>query len=146
MIEDFFKSDDSKGEAPDEKQKQPHLFKFAINPKITMGSIVLFAILKTAIVLLLSWFLLERYRMMDYWWISLLAIFIIAIYPALRQYKKFSEESEVVEKESLCATCKHFNSLGIICNLYDEHIAGDYVPCEGLEWQPKPSAYKGGDP
>jgi hypothetical protein len=122
--------------APDERDIAPQMFPVR-PPRITMGSIVLYTLIKTGVMILGSWFAVEYFRLPEYWYLALFAVWLFAVYPAFLQYQKFQEDAEKIKKDSLCASCKHYDSTGIICTIYDEHVTPHHIPCEGNDWESK---------
>ncbi len=71
------------------------------------------------------------------YFLTLLLMWAYVVYPAYRQYTLFNEHIESYQLETLCGQCKHFNPTAQTCFRYDEHVTNDYVPCEGLDWEPR---------
>jgi hypothetical protein len=44
--------------------------------------------------------------------------------------KKFTEDT-------LCGSCINFEPSSQLCKVLDEHVSVDFIPCEGLRWEPK---------
>lgn len=107
------------------------------NPKVTTGSIVWGVILRTILMVLLIFFVRERFDFGEYWYMLIFAFWFLVAYPAHRQYQKFTERMETFEEETLCGQCKHFNSTAQLCSLYDEHVSRQHIPCGGQDWEPK---------
>ena len=131
MINNIQNLFNSGNDAPDERKIAPQIFK----PKVTIGSIVLFALLKTTVLMLGGWFVVEYYNMQQYWWILLMSILLLAILPAYQQYEIYREQSKVIEKNSLCATCRYYDDSGIMCTMMDEHVSATHTPCGGAGWE-----------
>jgi hypothetical protein len=106
-------------------------------PRFTTGSIVLGALMRTAFIVIASMAIIGYYRLYDYWWWVILALWLLVAYPAYQAYKKFSTEIQDIEESTLCGSCRNFEPTGQLCRLYDEHITKDYIPCEGNDWEPK---------
>ena len=106
-------------------------------PRVTTGSIVWGILLRTLIIVILSFILFQVYDWYRYWWLSVFAIWLLAAYPAYRQYKKFNDRMDLLEEEILCGSCKYFNKTGQLCMLFDEHVSKNHTPCEGNNWEPK---------
>ena len=104
-------------------------------PIITTGSVVLGIIFRTAIIFIV--FLLFRDYFRGYWYISLAIFWFFVAYPAYRQYQKFNQRIENFQEETLCGTCRHFNSTGQLCTIYDEHVSKNHIPCGGQDWEPR---------
>ncbi len=105
-------------------------------PYITMGSIVWGGLVRTGLIVVTSWALVEYFELRDYWMVPLLAIVGLVIYPAYRQYYHFTGRIEVMQEETMCGSCKHFDPTSQLCRIYDEHVSTTYIPCEGDSWEP----------
>jgi hypothetical protein len=106
-------------------------------PEITVGSIVTWGLVKTALLVVVMWFVVERFRLYEYWYVGLGIFWLIVAYPAFLQYQRFKAQTQHLEQNSLCATCCHFDETGHFCRLMDEHVSETYIPCEGLSWEGK---------
>ncbi|TAE28199.1 MAG: hypothetical protein EAZ92_08435 [Candidatus Kapaibacterium sp.] len=106
-------------------------------PEITVGSILLWGLIKTAVLVALTWFVVERYRLYEYWYAGLGVFWLLVAYPAYLQYQRFKSQTEHLEQNSLCATCRYFDATGHFCRVMDEHVSESYIPCEGLRWEGK---------
>jgi len=105
-------------------------------PKVTSGSIIWGILLRSFIIMLIIMLLLESLSMREYWWMMLFAIWFIAVYPGWLQWSKFHERMEKFTEETLCGSCINFDSSSQLCKVLDEHVSVDYIPCEGLRWEP----------
>lgn len=102
-----------------------------------MGHIVFWGLVRTAIVIPVLWFLIE-YMEYQYWWtLGIMSIYVVVIHPAVLQYKMFYEANKQIILDTLCSNCKHFDQTAVLCMKHDEHPTVDYVPCDGIDWQPK---------
>lgn len=102
-----------------------------------MGSIVFWGIIRTAIFIPVAWFL-TGYIEFRYWWaVFPIALYAVIIQPAVIQYKLFMEENRETIYNSLCSSCNFFDETAVICLKLDKHPSRDFLPCEGLEWEPK---------
>ncbi|MCX7879930.1 MAG: hypothetical protein N2517_04650 [Ignavibacteria bacterium] len=108
-----------------------------VTPIVTTGSIVWGILLRSAIILFFSFIVMELIENRKYWWISLLFLWLFAAYPGWKQYQFFKKKIQDVEESTLCGKCVHFDSTSQLCKLYDEHVAEGYIPCEGVDWEPK---------
>lgn len=120
--------------SPDERDLYPEYFQ-KTTPKITLGSIITQAILKTAILIIGIWFLFEQFDLLGYWWIALFLIWFLVVYPAFRQYEKYQQFEASLREEILCASCRYYDPTGILCTLYDEHVSPHHIPCGGSSWE-----------
>jgi hypothetical protein len=104
-----------------------------------MGEIIFWTIVRITILLPIIWFL-QGYFHTEFWWIiSVLAIYGIVIHPAVIHYRLFKSKNKEVLESTLCSTCAHFDKSAILCMLHDKHPSKDYLPCEGFDWEPKPT-------
>lgn len=106
-------------------------------PRVTFGSIVWGLILRTTIVIIAFFVLYNLFDMRQYWWISFFVIWLFVAFPAFRQYQSFNNRIDNLQEEILCGSCKYFNKYAQTCQIYDEHVNKNYIPCEGLNWEPK---------
>ena len=101
-----------------------------------MGAIVFWTIIRTAILIPIIW-ILQSYINFQFWWIlNILAIYIVIIHPAIIHYKLFEEKNKEIIESTLCSTCKHFDKTAVICMKYDKHPTMEFLPCQGLDWEP----------
>lgn len=102
-----------------------------------MGRIIYWGLIRTTIMIIISWITYEYYYNRYWWIIATLAFYIFVVHPLISQYKNFKEETKGVIVDSLCSTCKHFDETAVLCMKYDQHPTIDFIPCEGLDWDPK---------
>jgi hypothetical protein len=107
----------------------------------TLGSIVLWTILRTAGVIAGAWILFDLMTINNagyaLWWaITGLSLYAVVFHPTQIQYLHYREETKNVMTGTLCASCKHFEPTGVLCSRLDEHVSEDYLPCEGQLWEP----------
>jgi hypothetical protein len=101
-----------------------------------MGAIVYWTIIRTAILIPVLWFF---QGIMDYqlWWlVSFTSIYGVIVHPAIIHYRLFEEKNKKIIESTLCSSCKHFDPTAVLCLKYDEHPDQNYIPCEGLDWEP----------
>jgi len=101
-----------------------------------MGGIIFWGIIRTAILIPTLWVL---YGMMEYrywWWLGIFTVYGVIVHPALIQYKMFINDNEEIINNTLCSSCKHFETTAVICQKYDKHPTIKELPCEGLDWEP----------
>ncbi len=106
-------------------------------PKITQGSIVWGLILRASVIIILSMIVIGFYKLYNYWWLAFFLLWLLAVYPAYRQFQIFNNRIKKIEEATLCGTCKYFEPTGQLCKLFDEHVSTNYIPCEGENWEPK---------
>jgi len=109
-----------------------------ITPIVTLGSIAWGILLRSAIVIFLSFLFMSLIENRKIWWISFLVLWAFAAYPGWKQYLFYKKHLQDVSESTLCGKCVHFDETGQLCKLYDEHISEGYVPCGGVDWEPKP--------
>lgn len=122
---------------PDERKLHPHIFGDMPNPELTVGSIVLRTLIKTAFLLPVLWFSVEYFHLQYYWIVIVFIIFAVIVYPAFRQYERFYDQQRKTAPDLLCASCKHFDTTGVLCLLHDEHVSQHHIPCGGDSWESK---------
>jgi hypothetical protein len=126
--------------APDERSLYPHLFAGTRRvPDVTVGTIVFRALVKLLILMLITWFVLETYKLQYYWLVPLALVYFIVVLPAYHQYQRFYAESKEATSDLICSKCKHFDSTGVLCTLYDEHVSKKHIPCDGDAWEARTS-------
>lgn len=108
-----------------------------IVPIFTTGSIVWGVLLRSAIIIFLSFIIMGLIDNRKYWWITLLLLWLFAAYPGWKQFQFYKKHLEDVAESTLCGNCVHFDETSQLCKLYDEHISEDYIPCGGIDWEPK---------
>ena len=106
-------------------------------PLITTGSIVLGAMLRLALIMLITWLIIDEWMFQQYWIFIAIAIMLFVIYPSFRQYSIFNDRIENLAESTMCGSCRHFDNTGQMCTLYDEHISNNSLPCEGQDWELK---------
>jgi hypothetical protein len=124
---------------PDERTMYPHLFDSRPAPEVTVGTIVFRALVKLLILMLVSWFVLETYKLQYYWFVPLALVYFLVVLPAYNQYQHFHAQSKRDVSDTICSKCKHFDGTGVLCTLYDEHVSKHYIPCDGDSWEAKTS-------
>jgi len=108
-----------------------------VTPIFTTGSIVWGVLLRSAIIIFLSFILMSLVENRKYWWVTLLLLWLFAAYPGWKQYQEYKKHVEEVTESTLCGKCIHFDETSQLCKLYDEHISENYIPCGGVDWEPK---------
>ncbi|HSP87694.1 MAG TPA: hypothetical protein VLN45_06140 [Ignavibacteriaceae bacterium] len=102
-----------------------------------MGDIVFWTLLRFGISIPLLW-IIKDYLSYSLWWVSIvLVLYGFVLYPAFRSYKRFEEKNKNILEASLCSSCNHFDKTAVLCIKYDKHPTNDFVPCEGMDWEPK---------
>ena len=104
----------------------------------TLGSIIWMALLRLIATMFVAWYLQDKLNDYGEWWIiTVVAIYGIAIYPAQIQYNYFKRTSRKLMEETLCSSCRYFNPENLHCMRLDEHVTEQYLPCEGEGWEPR---------
>lgn len=114
---------------------------YSNQPVVTTGSIIWGVLLRSIIIVLLSFLLVEQLDDRSLWWIAFFGFWIFAAFPAYQQMRNFQERMDDFEESTLCGTCKYFVKGSQLCSLYDEHVSKEYVACEGNDWEPKESLF-----
>ncbi len=112
---------------------------YSSEPVVTTGSIIWGVLLRSLIIMLLSFFVVEQLSDRSAWWIAFFGFWLFAAYPAYKQFMQFNKRMADFQESTLCGSCKHFNSGGQLCTLYDEHVSKEHIPCGGEDWEPKES-------
>ncbi|MBX7156288.1 MAG: hypothetical protein U0Y96_10635 [Candidatus Kapaibacterium sp.] len=106
-------------------------------PRYTTGSVVSGALMRGILVILIGTAISQRMSVEATWMISIILLWAYVAYPAYRQYVVFNTHVEEIENTTLCGQCRHFSSTNQLCSIYDEHVTNTYVPCEGIDWEPR---------
>lgn len=102
-----------------------------------MGKIVFWALIRIAILIPVLWYATEWVDYKFWWIIAGMGIYAVVFHPAIIQYRMFREENREVLEDTICSQCRHFDGSAVLCMKYDEHPKEDYVPCDGVDWEPK---------
>jgi hypothetical protein len=104
-----------------------------------MGEIVFWTIIRIAVVIPLLWGL-EAYISQQIWWfVCVSTIYVAILHPAVIHYKLFKSKNKEIIESTLCSTCTHFDETAVLCMLHDKHPTKVFLPCEGLDWEPRSS-------
>jgi len=102
-----------------------------------MGEIVFWTIIRATVTIIGLWIIESQIDFQLWWIISIAAIYVLVIHPAVVSYRWFEERNKKVIESTLCSSCKNFDPSAVLCIKYDKHPTENYVPCEGVEWEPK---------
>ena len=102
-----------------------------------MGDIIFWAILRTAIVIPAVWILKSHIDEQLWWIVTIAAIYGIIIHPIVLGVKRFEAKSKDILESTICSNCKHFDPSAVLCMKHDKHPTKDYIPCDGIHWEPK---------
>ena len=101
-----------------------------------MGEIVFWTIIRTAVTLPGLWILRSQVDSQLWYLISLAAIYVLIVHPAIQSYRWFEQKNKKVINTTLCSSCRHFDASAILCMKYDKHPTENYIPCDGVDWEP----------
>lgn len=101
-----------------------------------MGEVVFWTIIRTAVVIPALWFLKGYFDPQLWWPVCIMGIYGIIIHPTLIHYKLFEQKNKDIIESTLCSSCKHFDKTAVLCMKHDKHPTIDYLPCEGIDWEP----------
>lgn len=101
-----------------------------------MGDIVFWGIIRIAIIIPVIWISLSYLEYSLWFSISLMLIYGVVLHPAMVQYRLFKENNQEIIESTLCTSCKYFDKTAVLCLKLDEHPTREYLPCEGLGWEP----------
>ena len=101
-----------------------------------MGEIIFWTIIRIVLIIPVIW-VLESYIDYQLWWIvSFLSIYGVVIHPAIIHFRLFEEKNKEIIESTLCSTCEHFDKSAVLCMKHDKHPTKEYLPCDGLDWEP----------
>lgn len=101
-----------------------------------MGEIVFWTIIRTAVTLPGLWILRSQVDSQIWYLISLAAIYVLIVHPAIQSYRWFEQRNKKIINTTLCSSCRHFDPSAILCMKYDKHPTENYIPCDGVDWEP----------
>lgn len=101
-----------------------------------MGEIVLWTLVRLVVSIPIIWVLKDYINTQLWWTISFIIIFVFVFYPTFSKYKQFQEKNKSILEDTICSACKHFDETAILCTKLDKHPTENYIPCDGLEWEP----------
>lgn len=102
-----------------------------------MGRIIYWALIRIAVLIPLLWIFIDWIDYKFWWIIVVMSVYGVVIHPAIVQYRLFTEEHKEILEDTICSQCKHFDSSAILCTKYDEHPTENYIPCDGVDWEPR---------
>lgn len=107
-------------------------------PYYTTGSIVAAALMRVAVIGVGTLILSAYVTSSTVWWVAMVGLWALGVYPAWIQYQKFHERVDKIQHGTLCGACRHFNPTNQLCMVLDEHVVNENPPCEGEAWEPLP--------
>ena len=102
-----------------------------------MGEVVFWTIIRAAITILGLWILKAQIDFQLWFLISVAVVYVLIVHPAMVSYRWFEVCNKKVIGSTLCSSCKHFDQSAVLCIKYDKHPTENYVPCDGVDWEPK---------
>lgn len=102
-----------------------------------MGEVVFWTIIRAAVTIPGLWILKGQIDFQLWILISVAAIYVLIIHPAMVSYRWFERQNKKVIESTLCSSCKNFDRSAVLCIKYDKHPTENYIPCDGVEWEPK---------
>jgi len=102
-----------------------------------MGEVVFWTIIRAAVTIPGLWILKAQIDFQLWVLISVAAIYVLIVHPAMMSYRWFEQHNKKVIESTLCSSCKHFDRSAVLCIKYDKHPTENYVPCDGVDWEPK---------
>lgn len=106
-------------------------------PEVTTGAIIWGTLLRSFLILIISFFIIKKYFLYDYLIILIFILWFFVGFPAYKAYQNFNKEMENFSESTLCGSCRYFEKSAQLCKIYDQHPTKDIIPCEGLNWEPK---------
>lgn len=101
-----------------------------------MGEIVFWTIIRAAVVVPIIW-ISRSYLDYQLWFLaSAMVLYGVIVHPAVVHYRLFIERNKEIMETTLCSSCRFFERSAVLCSKFDEHPTKDYLPCEGLSWEP----------
>lgn len=101
-----------------------------------MGEIVYWTILRTALVIAAVWFLKSQIDEQLWYIITVALSYAVIIHPAIAGFRKFEQKNKSISESTICANCKHFDASAVLCMKHDKHPTENYIPCDGIHWEP----------
>jgi hypothetical protein len=112
-----------------------------VPPTVTTGSIIWGILLRSAIIIVLTTFIVMYLEQREFWWFALFAFWLGVALPAYRQWTKFHERVDTLKEDTLCGKCRYFVSESQLCALLDDHIGIGTIPCDGESWEANPEIF-----
>ena len=104
---------------------------YIVPPTVTAGSILWGILLRSAIIIIVTMFVVISLEQRELWWFAVFAFWIGVVYPAFRQWNKFQSRIKELRSDTLCGKCRYFVAESQLCSIYDEHIGNMNLPCNG---------------
>ncbi len=102
-----------------------------------MGEVVFWTLIRAAVTIIGLWIIKSQVDIELWLMISVAAVYVLIMHPAMVSYRWFEERNKKVIDSSLCSSCKNFDRSAVLCIKYDKHPTENYVPCDGVDWEPK---------
>lgn len=107
------------------------------NAVITTGAIIWGTLLRSFILMVVSTILIRKYMLYDYIYFLIFILWFFIAMPAYKAYQNFDKDMEDFTESTLCGTCRNFEKSAQLCKIYDQHPTKNFIPCDGLSWEPK---------
>lgn len=101
-----------------------------------MGKIIFWGLIRVAVLIPVLWIATDWIEYRFWWIIASMSVYGVVFHPAIIQLKIFREENRTVLEDTICSQCKHFDASAVLCLKYDEHPKENYIPCDGVDWEP----------
>ena len=82
-----------------------------------MGRIIYWAIIRTAVLIPALWIGMGYFHFEYWWFLAAVAVYLVILYPAIVQYKKFEKDNKEIIESTLCSTCKSFDKSAVLSNI-----------------------------
>jgi glucan phosphoethanolaminetransferase (alkaline phosphatase superfamily) len=102
-----------------------------------MGEVVFWTIIRAAVTIIGLWIIRSQVDSQLWWFIAIAAVYVLVIHPAIVSYRWFETRNKKVLESTLCSSCKSFDPSAVLCIKYDKHPTENYVPCDGVDWEPQ---------
>lgn len=102
-----------------------------------MGLVVYRVLISLVFVISGLWVL--KYYIDDTLWfiIAFFSLLGFVIQPAWSAYQDYVKKNKAILTNSICGSCKNYDPSAPVCIKYDENPTETYVPCDGLDWDPR---------
>lgn len=102
-----------------------------------MGEIIYKTMIRLGSTIIILWLIKDYFDFSYYMVLSLLSLYFFVFHQSFLSYKKFEQTNRGIISNTLCSSCKQFDESAILCMKYDKHPSENFIPCEGLDWEPK---------
>lgn len=102
-----------------------------------MGDIVFWAIIRCAIIIPVIYLVRPFMDYSTWWCFGILSLYAVIVHPVVIHYHLFLDRNKDIFDSTLCSSCRHFDKTAVLCCINDEHPTVEYLPCEGMSWEPR---------